>query len=112
MKNEANSNNEIPYTCYQSPSPITIDGDLTKPVWQNARKSPRFVDMINGQPGYFDTRSAVLWDDKALYAAFWVEVPFIEAKLTKRDDISWFSIKNTLIFSIPISGYGMDIFRF
>ncbi|BBE16174.1 hypothetical protein AQPE_0311 [Aquipluma nitroreducens] len=87
MKNGKSSYSESPYTCYRAPSPITIDGDLTKPVWQKARKSPRFVDMINGYPGYFDTRAAVLWDDEALYIAFWVEEPFVEAKLTQRDDI-------------------------
>jgi hypothetical protein len=87
MKNEKYFNNEMPYTCYRTPSPIAIDGDLTKPVWQNAHKSTRFVDMINGHPGYFDTRAAALWDDEALYIAFWVEEPFVEAKLTQRDDI-------------------------
>jgi hypothetical protein len=73
------------YTCYRTLSPITIDGDLNKAVWQNARKSCRFVDMVSGAPGFFDTRSALLWDDEALYVAFWVEEPFVAAKLTERD---------------------------
>ena len=73
------------YTCYRTPSPITIDGDLKKSVWQNACKSARFVDMISGVPGFFDTRAAALWDDEALYIAFWIEEPFVEARLTQRD---------------------------
>ena len=73
------------YTCYRTPSPITVDGDLNKTIWRNAPKSPRFVDMINGMPGFFDTRAAALWDDEALYVAFWVEEPFVEARLTQRD---------------------------
>ena len=73
------------YTCYRVPSPITIDGDLEKTVWQKARKSRRFVDMISGEPGFFDTKAAALWDDEALYVAFWVEEPFVEARLTERD---------------------------
>ena len=73
------------YTCYRTPSPITIDGDLTKSVWQNARKSGRFVDMICGVPGFFDTRAAALWDNEALYIAFWIEEPFVEARLKQRD---------------------------
>jgi hypothetical protein len=78
--------NEISqYTCYRTPSPITIDGDLNKAVWQNARKSGRFVDMISGIPGYFDTHAAALWDDEALYIAFWIEEPFVEARLLQRD---------------------------
>jgi hypothetical protein len=73
------------YTCYRTPSTITIDGNLNKTIWQNAVKSPRFVDMISGAPGFFDTCSAALWDEKALYIAFWVEEPFVEARLTQRD---------------------------
>ncbi len=74
-----------PYICYRKPSVITVDGDLNKTVWQQAHKSPRFVDMITGMPGFFDTRAAALWDDKALYIAFWVEEPFVGARLTQRD---------------------------
>ena len=73
------------YICYRTPSPIRIDGDLTKTVWQNARKSPRFIDMINGKPGFFSTYAAALWDEEALYIAFWIEEPFVEARLTRRD---------------------------
>jgi hypothetical protein len=74
------------YTCHRAAHPITINGDLTKPAWQHAPKSPRFVDMISGAPGFFDTRCAALWDDEAFYVAFWVEEPFVEAHLTQRDD--------------------------
>jgi len=73
------------YTCYRTPSPVIVNGDLNKSVWQSARKSPCFVDMISGSPGFLDTRAAALWDDEALYVAFWVEEPFVEARLTRRD---------------------------
>ena len=73
------------YICYRTPSPISIDGDLNKGIWKNACKSPRFVDMISGAPGFFDTQAAALWDDEAFYVAFWVEEPFVEARLTRRD---------------------------
>ena len=36
-------------------------------------------------PGFLDTRAAALWDDEALYIAFWIEEPFVEARLTQRD---------------------------
>jgi hypothetical protein len=74
------------YNCYRTPSPIKIDGDLNKPVWKQAHKSGRFVDMINGAPGFFDTQAAALWDEEALYVAFWIEEPFVEARLTRRDE--------------------------
>ena len=80
-----NEGEAVRYTCYRTPSPITIDGDLNKTAWQRANKSPRFVDMISGALGFFDTHAAALWDDEALYVAFWVEEPFVEAKLTQRD---------------------------
>jgi hypothetical protein len=74
----------------RTPHPIQIDGDLTKPVWQNAQKSPRFVDMVSGQAAMYDTRAAALWDDTYLYLAFWAEEPFVEAKLTQRDSLIFF----------------------
>jgi hypothetical protein len=73
------------YTCYRTPVPLTIDGDLDKSVWKHAWKSSRFVDMISGAPGFLNTRAAALWDDEALYIAFWIEEPFVEARLTGRD---------------------------
>jgi hypothetical protein len=75
------------YTCRYSQGPLTIDGDLTKPEWQNALKSPRFVDMVTGDPALYNTHSAALWDDTSLYIAFWAEEPFVAATQTERDSI-------------------------
>ena len=75
------------YTCYRVNEPITIDGNLNKAAWRNAPKSPRFVDMAAGTPGFYDTRMAALWDDTYLYIGFWVEEPFVEAHHTKRDSV-------------------------
>jgi hypothetical protein len=41
--------------------------------------------MISGVPGIFGTHAAALWDDEALYIAFWIEEPFVAASLTQRD---------------------------
>jgi hypothetical protein len=73
--------------CLRTPAPIEIDGDLTKEPWTRAARAPRFGDMVTGDPGYFDTRAAVLWDDHNLYVAFWMEEPFVEAALTERDSL-------------------------
>lgn len=75
------------YTCLRAPSTFPIDGDLTKPVWQRAPRSPRFADMVTGDTGYFDTRAAAVWDDANLYVAYWIEEPFVEASLTERDSL-------------------------
>lgn len=66
---------------------IMIDGNTKKEVWQKANWSPRFVDMVTGAPGMYNTQTAILWNDTNLYIAFKVEEPFLEAKLTERDSI-------------------------
>lgn len=88
-QNSTNLNeNEIAhYTCRKVFEKIEINGDLNKPAWANAEKSERFVDMVTGDPGFYDTRSAALWDDENLYIAFWAEEPFISAKQKERDSI-------------------------
>ncbi|WP_245189763.1 carbohydrate-binding family 9-like protein [Lunatimonas salinarum] len=75
------------YTCYKTNESIQIASDLTKPVWMKAAKSGRFVDMVTGDPGLYDTRAAALWNDKYLYVAFWAEEPFVSATQTERDSI-------------------------
>jgi hypothetical protein len=75
------------YTCHRTRGPIVVDGKAESPVWLAAPRSPRFVDMVTGEPGYFDTRAAALWDEENLYVTFWVEEPFPEAHMTERDGI-------------------------
>lgn len=75
------------YTCYRTREPLAVDGRLAEAAWQKAPQSPRFVDMVTGEPAHFDTRAAALWDDENLYIGFWVEEPFVEAHLTERDSI-------------------------
>ncbi|WP_353198926.1 carbohydrate-binding family 9-like protein [Sandarakinorhabdus sp.] len=66
---------------------LVVDGDLGKPAWATAAWSDSFVDMATGAPGLFETRTAILWNDRNLYIAFQVEEPFVEARLTTRDSI-------------------------
>src|SRR5574342_67386 len=79
--------NMADYTCYRTRHPLEIDGNLTETAWERAPKSPRFVDMVTGNPAFFDTRAAALWDNDNLYIGFWVEEPFVEAHLTERDSL-------------------------
>lgn len=78
------------YTCRRTSEKIVVDGRLTKPCWQRAPKSPRFVDMVTGVPGFLDTRMAALWDDENLYVGFWVEEPNVQAQFTERDSPIYF----------------------
>jgi hypothetical protein len=75
------------YTARKINETLTINGDLTKPAWQAATWSHRFVDMVTGVPGLYDTRAAILWNNTHLYVAFFAEEPFVEAHQTERDSI-------------------------
>ena len=61
------------YTCHRTRSPGPLDGRAGGLAWRKAPRSPRFVDMVTGEPGYFDTRAAAVWDQDNLYVSFWVE---------------------------------------
>jgi hypothetical protein len=72
-------------TAHRAAGPIRIDGRLDESSWQMAAQSPRFGDMVTGEPGWYDTRVATLWDNENLYVGYWVEQPYVEAQLTERD---------------------------
>ena len=75
------------YTAKKISATINIDGNINKDVWRNAQWSKRFVDMVTGDPGMFNTQSAILWNDTHLYIAFLAEEPFLEARQTERDSL-------------------------
>jgi hypothetical protein len=75
------------YTAKRIPFSITVDGNIKKGPWQNAIWSKRFVDMVTGAAGIYNTQTAMLWNDEHLYIAFTAEEPFVEAKQTERDSI-------------------------
>ena len=89
-KNACSEKDVFHYPARRATGPIRADGLLEEPDWQRAEKSPRFVDMATGEPAFFGTRAAALWDDENLYIAFWVEEPLVQAKITE---------KNSLIFN-------------
>jgi hypothetical protein len=73
------------YNCYRTNGPISIDGKLDELSWTLAPKSTAFVDIETGQPAWFDTRVALLWDDDNLYFGFWVEETDVWGTLSARD---------------------------
>ncbi|HOB04102.1 MAG TPA: carbohydrate-binding family 9-like protein [Propionibacteriaceae bacterium] len=75
------------YTAYRVDAPLTIDGNLDEAAWQQAPRSPRFVDLVSGARAVHDTRAAVLWDDDYLHVGYWVEEPVVAAQLTERDSL-------------------------
>lgn len=75
------------YTAQRITESIEINGDLSKPVWQKAVRSPRFVDMVTGKPGFYDTKAAVLWNNDYLYIGFWAEEPMVSAAQKQHDSL-------------------------
>lgn len=101
------------YTAFRTSHPLKIDGKLDEAAWQNAPRSPRFVDLISGQATKFDTRAALLWDDDFLYIGYWVEEPNVQAQLTKRDspiytenDVECFIAFNDAYYEFEINALG------
>ena len=77
------------YTCYRVAGPIVVDGRLDEPSWRMAPKSAPFVDIVTGEPAWFDTRVALLWDDDHLYFGFWAQETDVWGTLTGRDSKIW-----------------------
>jgi len=58
------------YDCLRTNTPIVVDGRLDEEAWQRVTWSTPFVKMDTGVPVELDSRLALLWDDRYLYAAF------------------------------------------
>lgn len=105
--------NEIAhYTAYHVNEPISIDGKLDEKAWAQAPRSPRFVDIISGQPSIHDSRAMVLWDATNLYVAYRVEEPFTHAKFTTNNspiyydnDVECFIAGRDAYYEFEINGY-------
>ena len=79
--------NKPDYIARKIKDAVSVDGNIYKDVWQNAQWSKRFSDMVTGQPGMYNTQTALLWNNSHLYIAFRAEEPFVAATLTERDSI-------------------------
>jgi len=79
--------NEIArYTAHRVSERIQVDGKLDERAWQTAPTSPRYVDILSGQPTLHDTRATVLWDEEKLYIGVRIEEPNVRAKYTNYND--------------------------
>ncbi len=78
------------YTAHRARGPIRIDGRLDEPDWTAAPRSTPFVDIVTGEPSWFETRVAILWDDRYLYFGFTVEETDVWGTFTERDSKIWF----------------------
>ena len=97
------------YVCRRTNERIAVDGRLSEACWERAVKSPRFVDMVTGVPGFLDTRMAALWDEKNLYVAFRIEEPNVQARFTERDAPVYFENDVEVFLAGPDCYYEFQI---
>ena len=111
-KNQLNENQIAHINCNKIDEIISVNGDLSKPVWTKAEKSHRFVDMVNGEQAFLNTQAASLWNEKALYIGFWIEEPAIRASFTERDSLIWFDNDVEIFFDGEDCYYEFEINAF
>jgi hypothetical protein len=100
------------YTAGHVSEPITIDGKLDEPAWQQAPRSPRFVDIITGKPPIYDTYAQVMWDDQNLYVSYRVQEPLVQARYMTNNspvyhdnDVEMFIAGKDAYYEFEINGY-------
>ena len=92
MPSNPNGYGNLPgrYTAHRATLPVQPDGRAAGLAWATAVRTPRFVDMLTGHPAPLDTTAAILWDDAALYIAFWAAEPHLAATMIERDALLFF----------------------
>jgi hypothetical protein len=78
------------YTAVRTPRKPALTGRADCEVWAAAPRTARFVDLTTGSPAPLDTSASVLWDDAALYIAFWAAEPAVAATFTERDSLLFY----------------------
>jgi len=97
------------YTCHRTVRVPALDGRLAGPAWDAAPRSPRFVDLVTGAPGFFETRMAALWDASHFYIGYWAAEPDVRAELTERDSFVWTENDVELFIAGPDAYYEFQI---
>ena len=73
------------YECKRIDEAVSVNGDLDKPVWKEA-KAVSLVDTVTGQAPRQGTCCKLLWDDSFLYVAFDCRDDFIHGVRTAYND--------------------------
>jgi hypothetical protein len=87
---------------------VTIDGRLDEKAWQKAPWSEPFGGIAAGAKAELDTRIALLWDERCLYAAYRVEDPEIRGTMTGFHDHVYINDEDVEIF-VQGDGYYYEL---
>ncbi len=87
---------------YKTSNPLTINGILDEPAWQQTQWTDLFLDIQGEQlpAPRFETKAKMLWDDDFLYIAALMEEPHLWATIEDRDAVI-FQENNFEIFIDP-----------
>jgi hypothetical protein len=86
------------YRCNRTREPITVDGRLDEKAWQKAAWSEPFGMIATGEGVELQTRIALLWDERCLYAAYRVEDPDVRGTMTGFHDHVYINDEDVEIF--------------
>lgn len=77
------------YVCYKTAelNAEAINGDITKPAWQEVPWTDDFIDISTGTTPRFRTRAKMRWDDEHLYVAAELMEPQVWGTLTQDDTV-------------------------
>ena len=89
-------------TSHRARGPITVDGDLGKPAWKDVPRSPRFVDMVSGEPAIYDTRVACQWDETHFYVGYWAEEPYVTVSDAR---VKWIALRRSQVSGSGFQGH-------
>jgi hypothetical protein len=97
------------YSASQVSTPLKIDGKLEEEAWSLAPASPRFKDIITGEPALHGTKAMILWDTNNLYVAYRIEEPFLHAKFTTNNSPIYYDNDVELFVAGKDSYYEFEI---
>ncbi len=97
------------YTCNYTDERIVVDGHITDAAWQNAPRTERFAEIRFGDPLPYDTYVKMLWNDRGMYFAYYIEQEDIWGTISDRDAFSYYD-NDVEIFFDP-DGDGKDYFE-
>jgi len=97
------------YLCRRAPSPIDINGDLSKPAWRGA-EPVSLVLVDSGRKPDQPTTVRMLYDDASLYFAFHVVDSDIWSTFRRRDEM--LSEQEVVEMFIDPFGHGRVYFEF
>lgn len=78
------------YVCQKTSDPISVDGKLDEPSWQQAAWTEPFVDIegcMRPVVPKLTTRAKMLWDDQYFYIGAQLEEPHVWGTITERNAV-------------------------